>query len=148
MLEEKTSQNIFKIQRLYIKDVSFEVPYSPNVFDKILEPTIELNLNTVSKKIKSNVFEVILKIKIIVKNKKLVLFVCDVDQAGIFFICNFKEKKLKYCLHAYCPNILFPYARSCISTLVAYSSFPQINLDPVDFDFLYFDHLQRQRQKI
>ncbi|QCI25289.1 protein-export chaperone SecB [Buchnera aphidicola (Sitobion avenae)] len=146
MLEEKKKQESFEIQRIYIKDASFEAPHTPNIFHINWAPMIKFNLNTSAKKIEKNIFEVILKIRVAVKIKEDLVFLCDVDQAGIFFISNLNEEKLKHCLYSYCPNILFPYARSCISNLISYGSFPQINLAPINFDALYHDHIKSEKK--
>lgn len=88
----------------------------------------------------------ILKIRLIVKIENDLVFLCDIDQAGIFFIKNLSEKRLKHCLYSYCPNILFPYARACISSFISYGSFPQINLAPINFDALYYNHLKLEKK--
>lgn len=141
MSEEKKKQKYFEIQRIYIKDVSFEAPNTPDVFNNSWDPTVKINLNTIFKEVKKNLFEVVLQIRVIVKSQEDSVFLCDVDQAGIFFITNLKEKKIKHCLYSYCPNILFPYARECISNLVSRASFPQMNLAPINFDSIYFNQM-------
>ena len=134
MSEKNLNQKVFIIHRIYVKDISFEAPNTPEVFEKQCVPTMKFNVNTDVKKFKLNIFEVILKVRVIVKNKEDLVFLCDVHQAGIFFISHFNENELKHCLSSYCPSILFPYARSCISSLVSYGSFPQLNLAPINFD--------------
>ncbi|ALD15021.1 preprotein translocase subunit SecB [Buchnera aphidicola (Aphis glycines)] len=134
MLEQKLKKKVFIIQRIYVKDISFEAPNTPGIFEKQFVPTIQFNLNTDIKKIKLNVFEIILQVRVIVENKKDLVFLCDVYQAGIFFISNLDGKELEHCINSYCPNILFPYARACISSLVSFGSFPQLNLVPINFD--------------
>lgn len=146
MLEEKKKQESFEIQRIYIKDASFEAPNTPNIFHIDWSPIINFNLNTSTKKIEKNVFEIVLKVRVVVKIKEDLVFLCDVDQAGLFFISNLNEKKLKHCLYSYCPNILFPYARTCISSLISYGSFPQMNLVPINFDALYHDHVKLEKK--
>lgn len=134
MLEKKTNQKIFEIHRIYIKDVSFEAPNTPEIFETQCIPTMKFNVNTDIKKLQLNIFEIILKVRVIVESKNNLVFLCDVHQAGIFLIANFNQEELKYYIGAYCPNILFPYARACISSLVSYGSFPQLNLSPINFD--------------
>ncbi|ANZ22779.1 preprotein translocase subunit SecB [Buchnera aphidicola (Diuraphis noxia)] len=146
MSEEKIKKNIFEIQRIYIKDISFESPHTPNIFYLNWKPIIKIDLNTFFKKIEKNIFEIVLQIRVIVKIKDNVVFLCDVHQAGIFFISNLKEDQLSHCLHSYCPNILFPYARECISNLVSRASFPQINIAPINFDSIYFNHINSKKQ--
>ncbi|MDE5285864.1 MAG: protein-export chaperone SecB, partial [Buchnera aphidicola] len=95
-----------------------------------------------------NVFENILQVRVTVKNYKKLVFLCDVYQAGIFFIANLDDKTLKHCLGSYCPNILFPYARSCISNLVSNASFPQLNLAPINFDAVYDKSMEKHKNDI
>lgn len=146
MSEEKIKQQHFEIQRIYIKDVSFEAPNTPSIFYKNWTPKIEFNLNIISNSIQENIFEVILQVRVTVKIKEDVVFLCDVHQAGIFFIVNLKKDKLKHCLYSYCPNILFPYARECISSLVSNASFPQLNLAPINFDAIYYKNINFQKK--
>ncbi|QIQ41672.1 MAG: protein-export chaperone SecB [Buchnera aphidicola (Microlophium carnosum)] len=147
MSEEKKKQESFEIQRIYIKDASFEAPNTPNIFHIDWAPNIQFNLNTTAKKIEKNLFEIILKVRVTVKIKEELVFLCDIDQAGIFFIANLNEKRLSHCLYSYCPNILFPYARSCISSLISHGSFPQMNLVPINFDALYHDYIESKKKK-
>ncbi|QCI20213.1 protein-export chaperone SecB [Buchnera aphidicola (Brachycaudus cardui)] len=142
MSEEKVKKKSFEIQRIYIKDASFEAPNTPSVFHLDWKPIVKFHLNTFFKKIEKNIFEIVLQIKIIVKIKESLIFLCDVDQAGIFFIADLNEKILNYYLYSYCPNILFPYARECISSLVSHASFPQMNLAPINFDAMYDNHMK------
>ncbi len=148
MSKEKIKKNFFEIQRIYIKDVSFETPNTPNIFHINWKPTVKLNLNTIAKKVEKNIFEIILQIRVTVKFEEDLVFLCDVDQAGIFFIADLNEIQLKHCLYSYCPNILFPYARSCISSLVSYASFPQMNLAPINFDAIYYNHIKSKKNNI
>lgn len=141
MSEKKRQQDIFEIQRIYIKDISFEVPNTPDIFYKNWQPTVKIDLNTLSKKLEKNIFEIILQIKVLVKIKEDIVFLCDVDQAGIFVIPNLNKNELKHCLCAYCPNILFPYARECISSLISRASFPQLHISPINFDSIYFNRI-------
>ncbi|QCI18048.1 protein-export chaperone SecB [Buchnera aphidicola (Aphis nasturtii)] len=134
MLEEQLKKKVFVIQRIYVKDISFEAPNTPEIFEQQCIPTMKFNINTDIKKLQLNLFEIVLQVRVIVESKKDLVFLCDVHQAGIFLISNFDEIELKHCLGSYCPNILFPYARACISSLVSFGSFPQLNLAPINFD--------------
>ncbi|AAM67621.1 protein-export chaperone SecB [Buchnera aphidicola] len=145
MSEEKLKKKSFEIQRIYIRDASFEAPNTPNIFHKKWDPEIKFNLSTVSKKLKPNIFETNLQVRVIVKSEENLVFLCDVHQVGIFFISCLDEQELKHCLGSYCPNILFPYARTCISSLVSYGSFPQLNLSPIDFDDIFCKNLKSKR---
>ncbi|AYN24452.1 protein-export chaperone SecB [Buchnera aphidicola] len=145
MSEKQLKEKSFEIQRIYIKDASFEAPNTPKIFHKKWDPTIKFNLSTVSKKLKTNIFETILQVRVIVKSEENLVFLCDVHQVGIFFISCLNEQELKHCLGSYCPNILFPYARTCISSLVSYGSFPQLNLSPINFDDIFYKNLEYEK---
>ncbi|QUN05958.1 protein-export chaperone SecB [Shewanella yunxiaonensis] len=137
----------FSIQRVYIKDVSFETPNSPAVFQKEWTPEIKLDLDTRSAKLADDVYEVILSLTVTAQNGEEVGFLCEVQQAGIFGISGLTEPQLAHSLGAFCPNVLFPYAREAVSSLVSRGTFPQLNLAPVNFDALFAQYVQsRQAQ--
>lgn len=142
MLDEKNQKECFEIKRIYIKDASFEAPNTPNIFYYEWIPNIKLNINNTVQEIEKHMFEIVLKIQVIVKIQEQLAFLCDLDQAGIFLIIKINQQKLKHCLYSDCPNILFPYARSYISNLISHGSFPPINLAPINFDALYESHIK------
>jgi preprotein translocase subunit SecB len=147
MTDKPAAENQFSIQKLYIKDISFESPDTPSVFTFTnWEPQIELNLNNASKKISDGVFEVVLSVTSTVKNNDKTAFLVEVQQAGIFNISGFNEQDLKYILGAQCMNILFPYAREVVSDLTNRGGFPPLLLNPVNFDALYAQAMQQQQQ--
>lgn len=146
MLEQKPNEMMFQIQRIYTKDISFESPNSPAIFQKEWQPDINLELDTKSLKLEDGVYEVVLRVIITAKFEKEVIYLCEVHQAGIFSIDGLADAELGHCLGAYCPNILFPYAREALGGLVMRASFPQINISPVNFDLLYTKYLQEQQQ--
>src|SRR5215216_483163 len=131
---EKESQ--FVIQRLYLKDTSFEAPSAPEIFQKQWKPELNLDLNTEHKELEANVYEVVLTVTATVKNENTVAFLAEVKQAGIFSIQNVPEQQLDHLLGSFCPNILFPYARETITSNVLRGSFPQLILAPINFDML------------
>lgn len=135
----------FNIQRIYTKDVSFETPNSPAIFQKEWQPEVKLDLDTRSNKLADEVFEVILSLTVTAKNGEQTAFLCEVQQAGIFSINGLTEPQLAHSLGSYCPNILFPYARELVGNLVNRGTFPQLNLAPVNFDALFAQYIQ-QRQ--
>lgn len=139
------SQAEFQIQRIYIKDLSFESPNSPDVFQTDWEPEIKLDLDTKSAQLDANTYEVVLTLTVTCKSSERVGFLCEVQQAGIFTVEHLNPPQLAHCLGAFCPNILFPYARETISTLVMKGSFPQLNLAPVNFDALYASHVEKSK---
>jgi preprotein translocase subunit SecB len=135
----------FNIQRVYTKDLSFETPNSPAVFQKEWNPEVKLDLDTRSAKLSDDTYEVVLSLTVTAKNGDQTAFLCEVQQAGIFSIVGLTEPQLAHSLGAYCPNVLFPYARETVSGLVARGTFPQLNLAPVNFDALFAQYVQ-QRQ--
>ncbi|BCL71445.1 Protein-export protein secB [Vibrio nigripulchritudo MADA3029] len=147
---QEANQN-FAIQRIFLKDVSFETPNSPEIFQTEWTPDVKLDLDTQSRELGENVYEVVLRLTVTVKNgdteNEKTAFLCEVQQGGIFTAENMEAGQLAHCLGAFCPNILFPYARETISSLVVKGTFPQLNLAPVNFDALFMNYLQQQAQE-
>jgi len=145
MAEEQAPQNLFSIQKLYVKDLSFECPDSPKAFRYTnWEPKIELNLNNANSVIEENLYEAVLTVTATVSQDDNVAFLVEVQQAGIFAIAGFNENDHKYLLGSQCMSILFPYAREVISDLSSRGGFPPLLLQPVNFDALYQQHMQQQ----
>ena len=141
---EPTKQ--FAVQKLYIKDASFESPASPQSFSfKKWNPKIDLNLSNEQKNIDGDIYEVVLKVTATVSREEETAFLVEVQQAGLFQIDGFDEDQKKYLIGSQCLNILFPYAREAISDLSVRGGFPPLILSPVSFDALYQQHLQQQQ---
>ncbi len=148
MTDKPAPENQFSIQKLYVKDISFESPDTPSVFAfEKWEPQIELNLNNTNKKVSEGIYEVVLSVTSTVKNNDKTSFLVEVHQAGIFNVSGFNDNDLKYILGSQCMNILFPYAREVISDLTSRGGFPPLLLNPVNFDALYAQALQKQQQE-
>jgi len=144
--EETTEQNNesnFSIEKIYLKDVSFEAPAAPAAFTDEWSPNINMELNTQATSLDENVYDVELTITVTAKNNDKTSFLVEVKQCGIFIVSGMDEATLNGMLGAYCPNILFPYAREAISDLVTKGGFPQLLLSPVNFDALYAQHMQQ-----
>ncbi|MEI6893191.1 MAG: protein-export chaperone SecB [Colwellia sp.] len=137
----------FAIQRIYIKDVSFETPNSPAVFQLEWKPEIKLDIDTRSTKLGDNTYEVVLSVTVTATVEGKTAFLAEVQQAGIFTIGNLPEAQLSHTIGAFCPTTLFPYVRETVSSLVNRGSFPQFNLTPVNFDGLYASYLQQRAAK-
>lgn len=137
----------FIIQRIYLKDVSFEAPNSPSVFTENWDPDTDLDLNTHVNTLQNNNYEVELMLTITVKSNDKPAFLVEVKQAGVFYITGYAPEHLNHLLAAYCPNTLFPYAREVISGLVSKGSFPELHLSPINFDALYVRRLQEQMEQ-
>lgn len=134
----------FEIQRIYVKDISFESPNTPQTFVEEWKPEVTLNLETKSNRIQDNLHEVILSITATVNTNKKTAFLVEVHQGGMFLINGFPNDQLHQMLGSFCPNILFPYAREVVSDIVVRGGFPQLILAPVNFDALYAQHMEKQ----
>jgi len=134
----------FAIQRIYTKDVSFETPNSPAVFQLDWKPEIQLDLDTRSTKLAENTYEVVLSVTVTATVEDKTAFLAEVQQAGIFTIGNLPEAQLAHTIGAFCPTTLFPYARETVASLVNRGSFPQFNLTPVNFEGLYASYVQQR----
>lgn len=134
----------FEIQRIFVKDISFEAPNTPQTFVEEWKPEVALNLETKSNRIQDNMHEVILSITATVSTGKKTAFLIEVHQAGVFIVSGFPNDQLHQMLGSFCPNILFPYAREVVSDMVVRGGFPQLILAPVNFDALYEQHMNQQ----
>lgn len=134
----------FTIQRIYTKDLSFESPLTPRIFNNPeWKPEVNIELSVNNEEIGDNTYEVVLLITVTLKHQKDTVLVCEVKQAGIFTIEGVEGQGLGQLLASYCPNILFPYAREVISDVVVRGGFPQLLLAPVNFDALYEESRKR-----
>lgn len=136
----------FEIQRIYVKDLSYEAPNTPHTFVEEWKPEVQLNLETKSNRIQDNMHEVVLSVTATITSSKKTAFLIEVHLAGIFLINHFPGEQLRQMLGSFCPNILFPYAREVISDVVVRGGFPQLLLAPVNFDALYAQHLEDQKK--
>ncbi|WP_257293876.1 protein-export chaperone SecB [Endozoicomonas sp. YOMI1] len=149
----------FALQRIYTKDISFESPKAPEIFQKQWQPEVKLDLSTSNRPLEEGLYEVVLSLTVTVENgpegsppgkksdNKETAFVTEVHQAGVFLAKGLDEEELHRTLGAFCPNILFPYAREAIDNLVLRGSFPPLMLAPVNFDALYMQAREQQSAK-
>lgn len=144
--EQEGTEFDLQIQRIYVKDVSFEAPNLPEIFQQPWDPELGFELDTETRELGENLYEVTLHITVqtTMKESKDVAFICEVKQAGVFTITGIEGVQLAHCLAAQCPNILYPYARELVASLVNRGTFPALNLSPVNFDALFMDYLQQQ----
>ena len=136
----------FQIQRIYIKDVSFEAPNLPTIFHQEWKPQLGFELDTETVQVDEDLYEVALHMTVstTLEDSGDTAFICEVKQAGVFTIKGLEGIQLQHALASQCPTILFPYARELISSLVNRGTFPALNLSPVNFDALFVDYLERQ----
>lgn len=141
---EQNEQPVFGIEKLYIKDLSVEVPNAPEIFLEREAPQIEIQLNTSGRGVGEGVFEVILTVTVTAKFGEKTVFLVEVGQAGIFRIMNVPEGQIEPLIAVACPNILFPYARETVSDAVTRAGFSPIVLQPVNFEAMYMQRMQEQ----
>lgn len=145
MSDNQNQGGQFGLERLFVKDLSFEVP-SAKVFLGEWKPEMNVQLNTETNRLDDTHYEVAVTVTVTATNAGATAFVAEVKQAGIFLIDGVPEAQLTQLVGAYCPGILFPYVREAVSDLVNRGSFPQLLLAPVNFDAL-FAQAQQQRQQ-
>ncbi len=138
----------FGIQRLYVKDISFEAPNSPQMFLQEWTPELDLSLDNKVNVLDDNSREVILTVTVTVKVKEQVAFLIEVKQAGIFTMQGFNAEQLEHMLGSFCPNVLYPYAREAVTDLATRGGFPQLYLNPINFDLLFEQAKQKNNSSI
>jgi preprotein translocase subunit SecB len=146
MNESSKPKQQFSIQKIYIKDASFESPEAPQSFRfSQWNPKVDLNLANDQAHIDGDSYEVVLSITVTVAQEEKTAFLIEVHQAGLFEISGFDDDQRRYLLGSQCMNILFPYAREAISDLSVRGGFPPVTLSPVNFDGLYQQHLKQKQ---
>jgi preprotein translocase subunit SecB len=145
MSEEKKQ---FIIQRVYLKDTSFETPMGPKAFRLKWQPTIEQDVSKTQTKLDDNTYEVVLRITCTVrsgeKDNQEVAYIAEIQQGGIFHVNDFEGEELRKVLNVNCPNILFPYLRENLDNLITRGTFPALHLPPVNFVAVYEQMLAQE----
>ena len=137
----------FALQRIYIKDLSFEAPMGPKAFRQQWKPQVNQELNTKTSKVEDDFYEVVLTLTITVKLEEETAFLVEVQQAGLFAVKGIEGQQLGQVLNTAFPNILFPYAREAIDNAVTKGSFPALMLPPVNFDALFAQAVAQAQEK-
>lgn len=140
------AQGQLGIQRLYLKDLSFEAPNSPAVFREQLSPALDLHFSNATTALGNDLHEVVLSVTATVKQGERTIYLVEVKQAGIFQLSGFPDQHLPAVLGTACPNMLFPFAREAVCDVVVKGGFPQLLIAPINFEALYAQELQRRRQ--
>ncbi len=141
---EQNEQAVFGIEKLYVKDLSVEVPNAPEIFLEREAPQVEIQLNTSGKGLGDGAYEVVLTVTVTAKLPEKTVFLVEVGQGGIFRVMNVPNEQIEPLLAVACPNILFPYAREAVSDAVSRAGFQPIVLQPVNFEAMYMQRLQEQ----
>ena len=125
------------LQKLYVKDMSFESPNTPEVFTEDLQPKTQLNLRSGHRELDDENFEVVLTVTVEAKADDRTVFLVEVQQAGLFRLAGIGEEQREMLLGSFCPGVLYPYVREAISSMVQRGGYPDFLLQPIDFDGLY-----------
>lgn len=142
----RAAERRIQISRLYLKDVSFESPAAPSIFsdDVDLRPQVNLQLNTETRRVGEDLYDVVLVVTVTGVDDERTVFLVEVKQAGLFVLAGYSEQETEQLVGTYCPTVLFPYAREVITDLVAKGGLPQLVLQPINFDALYARQQQEQ----
>lgn len=144
--EEQTQQAGFRIEKIYLKDASLEIPNAPQIFTDRSQPQVGVELSNFAQQLEDNIFEVAIKVTVTSKIEDKTVFLVEVTQAGIFQIRGVPEENLEMIVGITCPNILFPYARESVSDLVVRAGFQPVLLNPINFEALFAQQKQQQAQ--
>ncbi|MFV5214676.1 protein-export chaperone SecB [Azonexus caeni] len=142
---EQNEQPVFGIEKLYVRDLSLEVPNAPEVFLEQEAPQVTVQLNSTGRGVGDGVFEVVLTVTVTAAVAEKTVFLVEVAQAGVFRIQNVPEDQLEPLIAIACPNVLFPYARETVSDAVTRAGFQAILLQPVNFEAMYVQRLQEMQ---
>lgn len=139
-------QPVFTIEKIYLKDLSLEVPNSPQVFVEAQSPQVDIQLHNEVKVIEAGVYEVVLTVTVTAKHNDKTAFLVEVAQAGIFQLRNFQQDELEAVVNVTCPRNLLPYARETISSILGRAGFPPVILPHVGFEAIYQQRRQEAQQ--
>ena len=142
----ESPQPSFAIEKIYLKDLSVEVPNGPDVFLEREAPSMNVNINSNGRSLQGGLFEVVLTVTITAKVDEKTLFLVEAAQAGVFQILNVPQQDMGPVLGIACPNTLFPYLRETISTVTSRAGFQPVVLAPMTFEGLYQQQMQRMQQ--
>jgi len=140
-------QPVFNVEKIYLKDLSLEIPNAPQVFTEREAPKIDINLHNEARALENGVYEVVLTATVTAKLKEKTAFLVEVAQAGIFQVRNLQGQELDAVLSVTCGNILFPYLRETVSNLATRGGFPPFFLNHISFEVLYQQRQQQQQQQ-
>jgi len=144
--QEQDQQPVFGIEKIYVKDLSLEIPNAPQVFLQREAPQVGIELQNSANPMGEGMYEAVLTVTVTSKLEDKTVFLVEVAQAGIFQIRNVPEEGMEGLFGITCPNILFPYARETISDVVTRAGFPPVLLNPINFEALFVQHKQQAQQ--
>ena len=138
----------FTVEKLYIKDVSFEAPGTPQVFNEQGQPQLQMNLNQRVQRLTDEAFEVVLGVTLTCTIGDKTAYLAEVQQAGVFTLAGFEDAGIDAMLGTQCPNLLYPYAAANVSQLIQSGGFPPFFMQPINFDGLYAENLRQRAAQI
>lgn len=143
-IEETNQEAVFGIEKVYVKDLSLEIPNAPQIFLQRETPQVGIELSNSAKMLEDGLYDVTITVTVTSKIEDKTVFLVEVSQAGIFQARNIPKENIEGLLAVTCPNILFPYAREAVSDLVVRAGFPPVLLNPINFEALYLQQKQQQ----
>jgi len=143
---QEENQPAFNIEKIYVKDISLEIPHAPQIFLERESPQIDVQLSTQTAMVEGDIYEVMITNTVTAKIGEKVMFLIEAKQAGIFRLSNLPKEDMEPVLAVMCPNILFPYLREVVSNTAVRAGFAPVMLNPVNFEVLYQQHKQQQAQ--
>jgi preprotein translocase subunit SecB len=144
-MSEQPAAPVFSIEKIYLKDLSLEVPGGPQVFSEREAPKIDVNIHNGARALSPGIYEVVLTSTVTAKHNDRTAFLVEVKQAGVFQIRNIPDQEMDPVLAIACPNILFPYVREAVSSVISRAGFPPFLLNHLSFEVLYQQHLQQKQ---
>lgn len=145
--EQESQAPVFGIEKIYVKDLSLEIPNAPQVFLQRETPQVGIELQNAAKVVDEGIYEVVITVTVTSKIEDKTVFLVEVAQAGIFQIRNVPQENIEGIIGVTCPNILFPYAREAVSDLVTRAGFPPVLLNPINFEALFLQQKQHQAEQ-
>ncbi|HEX5628842.1 MAG TPA: protein-export chaperone SecB [Usitatibacteraceae bacterium] len=146
-MSDAQNQPVFSIEKVYVKDISLEIPNAPQIFLEREAPQVDIQLHHQSSKVDEGVYQTVLTVTVTAKVKEKTLFLVEAGQAGIFTIRNIPDADMEPILGIACPNILYPYVREVVSDIVVRAGFPPVLLTPVNFEALFQAQKQAQAEQ-
>ena len=134
----------FQVEKIYVKDVSFEAPGAPQIFNEAAQPELQMNLNQKVQRLSDTAFEVVLGVTLTCNMSGKTAYLAEVQQAGVFTLAGFEDQGIDAMLGTQCPNLLYPYAAATVANLIQAGGFPPFFMQPINFEGLYAENL-RQR---
>jgi preprotein translocase subunit SecB len=145
--EGERGEGQVRLEKMYLKDASFESPNSPAIFRHDWKPEIEMQVNTRSESIEENLFEIVVTVTVTAKLESRIAFIAEVQQAGLFRMEGLPDPVIHRTVGTFCPTTLFPYVRETVDSLVVRGGFPPLHLVPINFDAAYEEALRHARDQ-